>query len=126
LSAPDDIDREGGWVHVCRQVRRIEGKLVFGLPKNDKDRLVLLPATVASALDEHMRRYPPVAVTLPWESPDGPPHTVRLLFTTSHRRPLNKGTFNRVSWHPALRKAASSRPPHRDARAAALLRLHRA
>jgi integrase len=123
--APEDLDRESGWVHVRRQVKRIEGKLVFGLPKNDKHRLVPLPATVAAVLDEHMRRFPPVTVTLPWESPAGPPHTVRLLFTTSHSRALNKGTFNQVSWHPALRGHRTDYR-YRNACTAAFLRLDRA
>ena len=46
------------------------------------------------ALAEHVRKYPPVAVTLPWGSPDGKRVTRELLFTTAGRA-LNRNAFNR-------------------------------
>ncbi|WP_405500913.1 hypothetical protein [Streptomyces anulatus] len=48
---------------------------------------------LALLLSEHMRKHPPVEVTLPWMTKDGEPVTVRLVFTTRERKPLNKN-FN--------------------------------
>jgi site-specific recombinase XerD len=47
-----------------------------------------------------MRAYPPVAVTLPWRTPQGEPHTARLLFTTEYGDALNRDNFNRI-WRSA-------------------------
>ncbi|WP_245603414.1 site-specific integrase [Salinispora cortesiana] len=38
----DDIDFDAGWVHVCRQVKLVRSRLVFGLPKSDRDRRIPL------------------------------------------------------------------------------------
>lgn len=100
--AADDLDVTEGWVHVRRQVKLVRNRLVFGLPKNDRERRIPLPASVARALRTHMEAFPPVEVTLPWEEPGGQPHTARLIFTSTRRGPLKRGTFNTVSWHPAL------------------------
>ncbi|WP_197701110.1 tyrosine-type recombinase/integrase [Micromonospora coriariae] len=45
----DDIDFDAGWLHVVRQVKFVRSRLVFGLPKTDRDRRVPLPSSVASA-----------------------------------------------------------------------------
>ncbi|MCZ1015363.1 tyrosine-type recombinase/integrase [Streptomyces noursei] len=52
-------------------------------------------------LADHMRKHPPVEVTLPWMTKDGEPITVRLVFTTRERKPLNKNYFNYL-WKDAL------------------------
>ena len=31
--SPDDVDFDGGWLHIRRQVKRVRGRAVFGLPK---------------------------------------------------------------------------------------------
>jgi integrase len=101
--AVDDLDFDTGWVHVQRQVKRIHSRLVFGLPKNDKDRRIPLPDTVAQALKDHMSAVPPVSVTLPWEDPASTTMvTVRLVFTTPRRNAISRGTFDEKSWRPAL------------------------
>ena len=104
--SPDDLDVDGGWLHIRRQIKRVRSRLVFGLTKNDKERRVPLPETVAAVLQAHLSTYSPVAVTLPWENPmSGDPTTVPLLFTTPRRNAINQATFDEKSWHPALAKA---------------------
>lgn len=56
----EDLDRADGMLHVVRQVRIIDSKPVFSLPKREKTRDVPLPASVLQLLDEHMERFPPV------------------------------------------------------------------
>jgi integrase len=98
-----DVDFDGGWLHVHRQVKRVYSRLVFGLPKNDRGRRVPMPDSVARALREHKRRFPPEDVELPWEDPFGEERVrVRLLFTTGRRNALNRATFDSKSWRPAL------------------------
>ncbi|MFE9692738.1 tyrosine-type recombinase/integrase [Micromonospora sp. NPDC005806] len=80
--AVDDIDDAGGWLHVVRQIKFVRSRLVFGLPKTDRDRRVPLPGSVARALRDHLTRFPPVAVTLPWEDPaSSERRTASLVFT---------------------------------------------
>ncbi|GAB3157118.1 hypothetical protein GCM10027290_56860 [Micromonospora sonneratiae] len=102
----DDIDFDAGWVHVVRQVKRVRSRLVFGLTKNDRDRRVPLPDSVAQVLKEHIEKYDPVKITLPWEDPFSDERvTVPLLFTTTRRGALNRATFDDKSWRPAVKAA---------------------
>ena len=101
--AVDDIDFLQRVVHVRRQVRIIDGELVFSLPKKDKVRTVPLPDEIGLRLATHIQRFPPVTVTLPWRTPDGKPHTAELLFTSGGRA-INRNGFNK-SWRSARDKA---------------------
>ncbi|MFC4053092.1 tyrosine-type recombinase/integrase [Actinomadura syzygii] len=110
-------------VDVRRQVKVMKnagGKwvLVLALPKYDKTRRVRLSESVKEALAEHMRRYPPVTVTLPWGNPEGDPVTIELIFTSGPierddgkkvRPPkpgaLHRSWFARCIWKPAAIKA---------------------
>jgi hypothetical protein len=84
----EDIDVDGGWLHVRRQVKKVRSRLVFGLPKNDKERRIPLPGEVARALKLHMEEVPPVLVTLPWEQPAAAELvSVRLVSRTPATRP---------------------------------------
>jgi integrase len=108
--SPDDIDFLRRTVHVVRQVKTINGRLVFALPKRGKTRDVPLPAAAAMAFSEHIRAYPPLAITLPWHEPGtrrhGKPCTVQLLFTTPRARTaVAAHWFNRPTWKTALAKA---------------------
>ncbi|NEA59558.1 tyrosine-type recombinase/integrase [Streptomyces sp. SID13666] len=106
--SPDDVD----WlcvektVHIRRQITHDHGALVFAPLKGGddddlKDRHVPVTDELAVILAEHIRRFPAVAVTLPWMTKGGPPVTVRLMFTTRERKPLNGNYFNYL-WKAAL------------------------
>jgi integrase len=98
-----DVDFDGGWLHVFRQLKLVRSRLVFGLPKNDRDRRIPLPATVARALRRHIERYPPVHVVLPWEDPASNELVgVDLVLTTPRRNAINRATFDGKAWKPAL------------------------
>ncbi|WP_353941839.1 site-specific integrase [Streptomyces sp. HUAS MG91] len=104
--AVEDIDFLGGTLHVVRQVKLLQGtRPVFGPPKGGKERDVPLPETVAFALAAHITRHPPVQVTLPWKTLDGPAVTASLIFVTVTGKPLNRTRFNEKVWQPALRTA---------------------
>ncbi|MFJ5735018.1 hypothetical protein [Streptomyces microflavus] len=63
------------------------------------------PASNA-ATARHITQRPPVEVTLPWKTPDGPPVTATLLFYSCERRALNRNYSNTHLWKPALVAAA--------------------
>ncbi|WP_406501419.1 site-specific integrase [Streptomyces sp. NBC_01590] len=98
----DELDYEGSWLAVGHQLKRIRGKFVFALPKGGKVRDVPLPSTVADALKAHSKEHPPIRVTLPWRTPDGPPVTKSLLFTGSASSHVRVSYFNDFMWKPAL------------------------
>ncbi|KUL40768.1 tyrosine-type recombinase/integrase [Actinoplanes awajinensis] len=101
--SPDDFDVEGGWLDIRRQVKMVGSRMVFGLPKNDKERRTPLPDSVARAIRDYP--VPAVAVTLPWEDPDhGSAVTFRLVFTTPYGNAINRNTFNTWNWRPALKR----------------------
>ena len=80
--------------------------MVFGLPKNDKERQVPLPGSVSAAVRSHLSAFPPVAITLPCEDPKlGNPVTAPLIFTTTFGTVLRQHVFAATAWHPALRVA---------------------
>jgi len=93
-------------VHVVRQIKLVRSRLVFGLPKNDRDRRVPLPATVVDALREHLDWCKPVEITLPWEDPFSDERaTVPVVLTTPRNGAINRATFDAKSWKPALTAA---------------------
>ncbi|MPZ67827.1 MAG: tyrosine-type recombinase/integrase [Pseudonocardiaceae bacterium] len=104
LSA-DQVDFGNRVVQIIRQVKIVRSRLVFGPPKHGKSREVPLPDSVAGALRDHIHRFEPLAVTLPWQEPDGEPVTVRLLVWTRERGAVNRNFFNHHVWKPALRRA---------------------
>ncbi|WP_078942863.1 tyrosine-type recombinase/integrase [Streptomyces viridochromogenes] len=113
--SPEDLDMENGVVHVRRQVCMIEGHLFFALPKGGKTREVDVAPGVLTAIKQHAKRWQPVAVELPWESPHEPkndrqrvdwaPRTYPLFLATRQRRAWNRDTWNRRLWKPALASA---------------------
>ncbi|MFJ9915146.1 tyrosine-type recombinase/integrase [Actinacidiphila glaucinigra] len=96
------LDFEGRTLHVVRQIKHVEGKPVFALPKCEKERDVPLPDSVAYALKAHMDLCKPVEVSLPWGSPEGPKVTARLLFTNPGWGIVWRSNFNAHDWKPAL------------------------
>jgi integrase len=108
--SPEDVDFDQGWINIRRQVKRVRSRLVFGLPKNDKERRVPLSTALAEILALHADLFPPATVTLPWEDPvKGPAVTVVLYFTTTHGNAISRAHFNERVWHPALDGAGIER-----------------
>lgn len=101
--AVDAVDFLRHIVHVRQQVKLIAGKPIFAPPKGGKIREVPLPEWVAVALAEHIRRHPPIEVTLPWRGLDGPPRTSQLIFTSRESGPVNRNYFNPHIWKPSLK-----------------------
>ncbi|MEV5976144.1 tyrosine-type recombinase/integrase [Streptomyces sp. NPDC052114] len=100
--AVDEVDFLGGTVHIVRQVKMIGSHLVFAPPKGGKLRDVPLPNLVSYALANHITQRPPIEVTLPWKTPDGPPVTATLVFYSREHKALNRNYFNMYLWKPAL------------------------
>jgi integrase len=104
--AVEDVDFLRGVVHVRRQVKTVRYKHVFALPKYDKARDIPLSEPVKLALAEHIRRFPPREVTLPWDVPAGEPTTVRLIVTSVRGLVVAANDFNRNYWKAALKKVS--------------------
>lgn len=102
--AVDDVDFLRRRVHVRRQVVRVGSAPIFAETKSRKERTVPLSPRAAEELAEHIRKYPPVAVTHPWRELDGPPVTARLLLSVRGHA-LNRWSVNQKVWKPALRAA---------------------
>ncbi|MEE1929460.1 site-specific integrase [Streptomyces sp. TRM 70351] len=98
----DELDHDGGWVAVRHQLKRIRGKYVFAPPKGGKVRDVPLPEAVSDALRAHLKRFPPIEVTLPWRTPEGPPVTRQLLLSGTRGLHVRVSHFNDHVWKPAL------------------------
>jgi integrase len=109
----DQIDRDEMVLRVVRQIKYIRGTCVFALPKRRKTRDVPLSPGLLQLLDDHVKLFPPVPVTLPWDEPNGPPVTVELLLTAPVGGPLMRRHFNERVWHVS-RKAAGVAAPTRD------------
>ncbi len=93
-------------LHVRMQVRIVDKRLVFSLPKGDKERTVPLPEQTGLVLAAHVAEHPPVAVTLPWDGPGkAKTMTAELLFTRPGALALHQGLFNDQQWRPARRAA---------------------
>jgi integrase len=103
--SPEDVDIECGEVHVCRQVKLLGNKQMFGLPKGRKVRDVPLPDAVLEAINAHMTAFPPIEVTLPWDTTDGKPITFSLLLYSREKKALARNYINTFIWKPALKRA---------------------
>lgn len=106
--AVDDIDFLRRTIHVVRQVKYVRNQLVFAPPKYGTGRDVPLSDALAFVLSEHLRKFPPVVVELPWGDPDAPKVRrvkVPLVFTSRERRALNRNYINQFIWKPALMEA---------------------
>ncbi|MFJ6460006.1 tyrosine-type recombinase/integrase [Streptomyces sp. NPDC091387] len=103
--AKSNVDFATGWVHVRQQIKRVGGTLVFAPPKRGKLRDTPLSPVVGAGLREHMDLFPPVPVTLPWKTPDGPPTTMELVFTSGVGNAIWRSYFDDFVWKPALATA---------------------
>jgi integrase len=120
----EDIDFLRRVIHVRRQVRITGNVLCFAPVKNDKTHDVPLAESLAPVLAEHIRKYPPVTVALPWKVPDGKPVTFSLVFTRpgAGNVAMHRTRFNESEWWPAqveagiapARTPGEKRAPARD------------
>lgn len=98
-------------VTVERQLKRIDGKLVFAPIKNRKPHWLPLAEPVASALRAHLRDHPAKEFTLPWHEPGskrhGEAHTVRLVLLSAAGTPLTRESLV-STWASAAAKAVQS------------------
>jgi len=101
----DDIDFDSGTLHVVQQLKLSLSKAVFAPPKGGKLRDVPLPDPVAEALQEHIKRFPPVEIKLPWMRANGQPVTRRLIFSGPNGGHIWRTSLNEDHWKPALAKA---------------------
>jgi len=111
--AVDAIDFASDTLHVVQQLKLSRSKPVFAPPKGGKLRDVPLPGPVADALRAHMKRFPPVEITLPWKVADGPPVTKRLIFTGPRGGHVWRTSLNEEAWKPALAAAGVIPVPER-------------
>ncbi|MEW5539717.1 MULTISPECIES: tyrosine-type recombinase/integrase [Streptomyces griseus group] len=117
--AEDNLDFKTGWVHVRQQIKRVGGTLVFAPPKRGKLRDAPLSDAVGTGLQEHMDLFPPVAVTLPWKTPNGPLVTLKLVFTSAVGKAIWRSYFDDYVWKPALAHAGVIPPKEPGQRYAA-------
>ncbi|MGW0418037.1 tyrosine-type recombinase/integrase [Streptomyces sp. NPDC003015] len=103
--AVDAIDFASDTLHVVQQLKLSRSKAVFAPPKGGKLRDVPLPGPVADVLRAHMKRFPPVDVTLPWKVADGRPVTKRLIFTGPRGGHVWRTSLNEEAWKRALASA---------------------
>jgi integrase len=103
--AVEELDFDGGVLHVLQQLKLSLSKPVFAPPKGGKLRDVPLPDPVANALKAHMEKFPPVEITLPWMRAGGAPVTRHLIFTGPEGGHVWRGSLNEDHWKPALAAA---------------------
>lgn len=86
--------------------------------KNDKAHDMPLAESLVPVLAEHIRLYPPVQVTLPWDVPGGKPVTFTLLLTRPDGSAMHRTRFNESHWWTAQEKSgivAARRPGEKRA-----------
>lgn len=112
--SPDDIDEDSMLLHVRRQLRTVDRKLVFALPKGNKTRTVPLSPGVLAEIRDHLADYPATTTTLPWRKTTGDPTTVRLLATGENGRLYTGDLFTKTVWEGAFRTAKVARTKQVD------------
>lgn len=114
LGADDITGGRRRRVRVVRQLLHTKQGLRFAPVKNRRPHDVPLAASLGGLLDGHMRRFPPVPVTLPWHEPGsklhGTPVTVRLVLTRPDATPLTRGSAD-SAWRTAVTRWAAARTP---------------
>lgn len=112
----EDVDYEAGVIHVRRQIKKIGRDHIFGLPKNDTERTIPLPAGTAQALREHIRKHPPEPLSLSWEKVGGPLVSHRILFRWFDGGHIKPRAYSETVWKPAAAAAGVIPEPTKDAR----------
>ncbi|MFJ7969575.1 tyrosine-type recombinase/integrase [Streptomyces sp. NPDC096324] len=122
--AVEAIDFDSDTLRVVQQLKLSRSKPVFALPKGGKTRDVPLPGPVADALRAHMKQFPPVEITLPWRTPDGPKVTRRLTFMAPGGNHVWRTVLNEEAWKPALVAAGVIPAPETKRRGYSAAREH--
>lgn len=99
-----DVDRDRELVNVQRQVRMVQGKPVFALPKGGKTREVPIGSALLEQLDRYAEQFAGAEVTLPWAHLDGKATTVKLMMVDPTGCVLVPKIMD-TSWLAALRGA---------------------
>ncbi|WP_055551213.1 hypothetical protein [Streptomyces sp. NBRC 110028] len=102
---PEDIDWARGVLHVRKQVQALGGK--YALPKGGKTAVWTCPPQWLPELGQHIERFPPVEVELPWRGPgeDAARKKFPLLLTSRYGDVVAVNAWNSYGWKPALAKA---------------------
>ncbi|RVX38365.1 phage integrase family protein [Nonomuraea polychroma] len=114
--ALEDFDFEERVLRVHRQIKKLGSDHLYALPKNDRERVVPLPAWAAGAVKRHVSVYRPLVCSLPWEKLDGKPRTHNLLFRWTGDRHVRSRTHSEIVWKPALVQAGVIPLPDKDSR----------
>ena len=115
--AAEDFDLDERIVRVRRQVKKIGCTFVFALPKNDRERIIPLSDWDVEVIRRHISRYSPRPYSLPWEKPDGKPHTCSLLFRwASDDQHVKARSYSETVWKPAIVRAGIIPEPKKDRR----------
>jgi integrase len=101
-------------VTVERQLVYIPGQGVFLAPPKTKAsvRTVPVPDYALEAVAEHLRRYPPVELEIPWGDVDADPVAVRLVFLAPKGGPILRTTLNGRWAKMAKRAGVPQARPH--------------
>lgn len=104
----EDLDLDECVIRVGRQVKIVASRLLFAPPKyrrpEDPPRIVPISEGLAAMLADHLERFPPGQVVLPWLDPASPKvSSASLIFTSREHKGLNKNYINAHVWKPALR-----------------------
>jgi hypothetical protein len=97
----DDLDSVAMVVRVHRQLRTVDGTLVFAPPKGGKSRTVPASPGIITEIREHEAQFPAVSITLPWREPRGEQVTARLLITGDNGRLFSGDLFTKIIWQKA-------------------------
>ncbi|WP_435110544.1 tyrosine-type recombinase/integrase [Nocardiopsis synnemataformans] len=114
--ALEDLDLDNEVIYLRRQIKKLGPVEVFALPKNDRERTIPMPQWVAENLRAFIEANPPQPYTLPWEKPDGKPHTVKLLFRWTDDLHIRARSHSETLWKPVLVQVGVIPEPERDKR----------
>ena len=82
-------------IHVTESATEVGGRLVFGKPKNHRNRVVVVPRSVMDQIAAHIAQF---------SSVDG------LVFTSPNGHPLRSTNFRRSVWTPAVSELIDTDP----------------
>jgi integrase len=82
-------------IHVTESATEVGGRLVFGKPKNHRNRVVVVPRSVMDQIAAHIAQF---------RSVDG------LVFTSPNGHPLRSTNFRRSVWTPAVSELIDTDP----------------